>query len=73
MAAIRAEKPLRDMALVIKPATIPGGQAWIIETIGHGEFVGSVASNPDSQLLAMAGQEGTIGGLFGTGFPGGLP
>ena len=52
-------KPMSAMALVRKPAKIPGVESWSIETISHRGYQTCVLS-PDGQRLATFGADGAI-------------
>ena len=48
------------MALVTKPASIPGVRWWTIETPAHRGEVRALAFNPKGDVLATAGRDGVI-------------
>jgi WD40 repeat protein len=51
---IAAGAPLNDLALVGRPATLPGIRSWTIETRHHRAPVENVAYSPDGRWLATA-------------------
>ncbi len=54
-----AGAPMSKMALVTRPATLPGITSWTLETRGHRGYVG-VAYSPDGTRLATGGLDGAI-------------
>jgi WD40 repeat protein len=52
--------PLGPLALVARPATLPGVNSWTIEMAGHTWQVGSMACSPDGHLLATCGDDGAV-------------
>ncbi|HPM79222.1 MAG TPA: protein kinase [Candidatus Anammoximicrobium sp.] len=52
--------PLSTMALVEKPAPIPGVHSWTVETRGHRGPVYAAAYSPDSTQLATGCDDGVI-------------
>jgi WD40 repeat protein/tRNA A-37 threonylcarbamoyl transferase component Bud32 len=55
----RAE-PLSELALVHRPASLPGVRSWTIETTIHRGQVNRVAFQPKGRILASAGGDGVI-------------
>jgi WD40 repeat protein/serine/threonine protein kinase len=55
-----AGAPLNDLAVVIKPAPLPGVRSWTIETTHHRAAVEDVAFSPDGRWLASACRGGAV-------------
>lgn len=62
--AVRAEAAsnfaLSGTALVRRPATLPGGHSWTLETMGHRGRVRAAAFSPDASRLASVSDDGHI-------------
>ncbi|MCU0981228.1 MAG: serine/threonine-protein kinase, partial [Pirellulaceae bacterium] len=55
-----AGAPLSPLALVQRPAAIPGVQSWTIETRGHRGGVTVLAASPDGQWVASGSTDGSV-------------
>ncbi len=60
VSTIKPGDPVSPLALVQQPAKLDGLLSWTIETRDHRSFVNDVALRPDGQVLATAGNDGTI-------------
>jgi WD40 repeat protein len=52
--------PLSTMALVHRPAAVPGVKSWTVEAVGHRGRVQAVAYSPDGRWLVSGGVDGTV-------------
>jgi WD40 repeat protein len=56
----RAGDPLSMLALVGRPAPLPGVRSWTVETTHHRAAIGDVAFSPDGRWLATACRGGAV-------------
>jgi formylglycine-generating enzyme required for sulfatase activity/WD40 repeat protein len=57
---IKPGEPLSMLALVQKPAPLPGVRSWTIETASHRGAVQSLAYSPDGSMLATGSYDGSV-------------
>jgi WD40 repeat protein len=57
---VPAGAPLSTLALVGRPASLPGVRSWTVETTHHRAAIGDVAYSPDGRWLATACRGGAV-------------
>lgn len=58
--AVKPGEPLSTMALVQRPAALPGVRSWSLETIGQRGGIHQLVFSPDSRQVLTVGDDGTI-------------